>query len=494
MLLTVSAAAQDINHDGRFDCGDADLLSGAILSQSQDTRFDLNADGTVDGGDFDWALDATGFYRGDVNFDGIVDRLDWHDMMLHWQRPVSSYCQGDFVVSGFVDNIDLELGPSINWHLGRQDINNSPPAGLSFPEQPDKLAVWRRGSVVFAETGPFEILARPVRAPDGLLATVVALRTKDPSDRIATFDQLDLRGAVHQVFMPSPFGSPTPQGMFRGGLPGIGRWDQADSQLLVNAHQVIGAGFGLVDETNDQTSPVELGRVEGLDPASGIGTLASSKPFLSRFSLTTDEQTSYVEFLQVVTPASLTDTDGVYLTIGVLGGDDEGEPWPFHGVVGLEQPLQIPFFAQPCDFNEDGFCDQEDLAQLTAAVISGIEAPHLNVDYSDPPIITESDIAAWHHQADPIPGDTDLDGDVDVVDLNNLGVYWERDSADVGVLRWMNGDFDYSSDVDAVDLNALGINWQQGVQPQGAIVPEPGSRVLAWLCLAFVVARRQRSF
>ena len=424
MLFTVSAVAQDINHDGRFDCGDADLLSSAILSQSQDTRFDLNADGTVDHGDFDWALDATGFYRGDANFDGIVDRLDWNTMMLNWQRPVSSYCQGDFVVSGFVDNNDLELGPGVNWQSGRQDINNSPPASLSYPVQPDKLAVWRRGSVVFAETGPFEILARPVRAPDGLLATVVALRTKDPSHRIASFDRLDLRGAVHQVFMPGSFGPrSTPQGMLLSGLPGIGRWDQADSQLLVNAHQVIGAGFHLIDETNDQTSPVELGRVEGLDPPSGVGTLAESS--LSRFSLTTDEQASYVEFLQVVTPASLTDTDGVYLTIGVLGGDDRGEPWAFHGVVGLEQPLQIPFFAQPCDFDADGYCDQEDLAQLTSAVANGIQDPHLNVDYSDPPLVTESDIAAWHHQSDPISGDTDLDGDVDVVDLNNLGVYWD---------------------------------------------------------------------
>lgn len=124
-------------------------------------------------------------------------------------------------------------------------------------------------------------------------------------------------------------------------------------------------------------------------------------------------------------------------------------------------------------------------AQLTAAV--GIEDPHLNVDYSDPPSITEADVVAWRHQTDPIPGDTDLDGDVDVADPNNLAEFWEMDATQVGILRWVNGDFDYRGNVDVVDLNKLGANWQHGVHRNVVVIPEPKSWRL-WLGAVLISA------
>lgn len=84
----------------------------------------------------------------------------------------------------------------------------------------------------------------------------------------------------------------------------------------------------------------------------------------------------------------------------------------------------------------------------------------------------------------PNPGDTDMDGDVDAVDLATLGVNWDPAGTD---LLWSQGDFNGDGDVDAVDLAQLGTNWN----PAGTI-PEPG-------CLAILaggvvaIARRKQT-
>ena len=76
-----------------------------------------------------------------------------------------------------------------------------------------------------------------------------------------------------------------------------------------------------------------------------------------------------------------------------------------------------------------------------------------------------------------VTGDTDLDGDVDASDLNNLGVHWLMS----GQLGWRAGDFDGSGMVDAADLNNLSLNWQH-VSVAARAVPEPQPPVwlLAW--------------
>jgi Tol biopolymer transport system component len=56
-----------------------------------------------------------------------------------------------------------------------------------------------------------------------------------------------------------------------------------------------------------------------------------------------------------------------------------------------------------------------------------------------------------------IPGDTDRDGDVDLVDLGNLATYYGTTSG----ATWGQGDFD--GDVDLVDLGALAGNYGHGV-------------------------------
>ena len=185
-----------------------------------------------------------------------------------------------------------------------------------------------------------------------------------------------------------PNGSQTPFGMTfdsrRLGLDGVGRWNQADTQVLIRAEMVGGGGgggfYGITEE-NDYSDPVELQPVfVGLSSLAGVGPLQSSFP-TDAFYLWSEHLPNYVEFARFVTPAdSSGESEGVFLKLGVQGGDADRNPLPFHGVIGRDDPLRIPFFTQPCDFNSDGFCDQQDLDQLNTAVAEGSSDPDLNLD------------------------------------------------------------------------------------------------------------------
>ena len=65
-----------------------------------------------------------------------------------------------------------------------------------------------------------------------------------------------------------------------------------------------------------------------------------------------------------------------------------------------------------------------------------------------------------------IPGDANLDGMVNSVDLNAVGVHWQQS----GCLGWGQGDFNGDNVVNSVDLNVLGVNWQRGA----AVAAEAG--------------------
>ena len=87
-------------------------------------------------------------------------------------------------------------------------------------------------------------------------------------------------------------------------------------------------------------------------------------------------------------------------------------------------------------------------------------------------------------------GDTDLDGDVDAVDLAGFGLAWAPDGSGNA---WSEGDFDGDGDVDAVDLAALGLAWApagtDGAGPAGTL-PEPATLALVALGAAVVARRR----
>jgi hypothetical protein len=75
-----------------------------------------------------------------------------------------------------------------------------------------------------------------------------------------------------------------------------------------------------------------------------------------------------------------------------------------------------------------------------------------------------------------LPGDANLDGQVDVADLGILASHWQLTGF------WTDGDFDNSGLIDVADLGTLASNWQAGVEsfnaavralPPGIVVPEP---------------------
>jgi hypothetical protein len=244
----------------------------------------------------------------------------------------------------------------------------------------------------------------------------------------------------------------------------------------------VGNGFNGISETNDMTigEIPGLPLVQGTPSVSGIGPISMVNG-TDAFFLAPAFQSDEVQIAFLVTPARTLNTGTVgeiFLTLGVLGGDENNEPIPHEGIIGLDQPIAIPFFAEPCDFNADGMCDVDDLNQLLAAL--GTENSEVNLDASNP-LIDLSDRDAWLADAQIeaagatfVTGDTDLDGDVDASDLNKLGLHWQMG----GQLGWQAGDFDGSGMVDAADLNALSLHWRHGSVATTAV---PESHGMAWL-------------
>jgi hypothetical protein len=67
-----------------------------------------------------------------------------------------------------------------------------------------------------------------------------------------------------------------------------------------------------------------------------------------------------------------------------------------------------------------------------------------------------------------LPGDTDLNGAVDAVDLGKLALHWNNTGT------WIDGDFDYSGSIDVRDLYLLASNWKSTLPgaPAPALSPD----------------------
>jgi hypothetical protein len=76
--LSLGPAPGDFNFNGQLDVADLDALSAAVLAQTNDRAFDLNADGLVNSVDRRmWIVDLKRTYFGDSNLDGEFNSTDF---------------------------------------------------------------------------------------------------------------------------------------------------------------------------------------------------------------------------------------------------------------------------------------------------------------------------------------------------------------------------------------------------------------------------------
>lgn len=126
MLLTIVPdfpdPDSDFNADGDLDVDDVDALVAEIVAGTDNSAFDISADGEVNNVDLtQWLSDAAttnGFaapyLRGDANLDGSVNASDVNALGQNWLGPPNTWQLGDFNADGIVSAGDLnKIG--MNW-------------------------------------------------------------------------------------------------------------------------------------------------------------------------------------------------------------------------------------------------------------------------------------------------------------------------------------------------------------------------------------------
>jgi hypothetical protein len=146
------------------------------------------------------------------------------------------------------------------------------------------------------------------------------------------------------------------------------------------------------------------------------------------------------------------------------------------------------------DFDRDGVLGVDDVDRLVSAIVHGSDDQQF--DLSGDTAVNQADLARWLAVAarengligSYLLGDADLDGTVDVSDLNALAQNWLATPN-----AWQFGDFNADGIVEAGDLNEIGQNWLSSIPmatPEQA-VPEPHGWSLLSISLACIAIRRR---
>jgi hypothetical protein len=134
----------------------------------------------------------------------------------------------------------------------------------------------------------------------------------------------------------------------------------------------------------------------------------------------------------------------------------------------------------PLDFDANGIVDVMDVDSLVGEIVAGSD--DLAFDLSNDGTVDEADLTQWLAYAATengfvapyLFGDANLDGKVNVSDLNTIGRHWTQ-----SVSRWSAGDFNADGTIDAPDLNSLGQNWHLTISSASPpAIPEPASQFL----------------
>ena len=133
-----------------------------------------------------------------------------------------------------------------------------------------------------------------------------------------------------------------------------------------------------------------------------------------------------------------------------------------------------------CDFDESFSCDVNDLNLVLAA-----ESNSLQFDLDESGTVDGSDVALWLESAGIVHvhrpfqfGDVNLDGEVDSLDLNVIGIRWQTSATDA----WSDGDLNGDGVVDVLDLNELAVNWKKRGELFAATTAVPEQKPSVYWC------------
>ena len=140
----------------------------------------------------------------------------------------------------------------------------------------------------------------------------------------------------------------------------------------------------------------------------------------------------------------------------------------YRPLYALSQELMVPYLS--VDYNTDGLVDVTDVDSLLGAINRGEN--NESFDLTGDGVVDKSDLTAWRsaaaeangYSAAYLPGDTNLDGRVNSIDLNNLALNWRQNAS-----GWSAGDFAGDGKVDALDLNELALNWRSFTPVTGTV-------------------------
>ncbi len=115
----------DLDQDHDVDGDDIDTMAAAIRDGALEPQFDVDANGTVDRGDFDFLITSViGTLLGDANVDFRVDASDYDAWDSHRFATDTGWSQGDFNGDGVTDGADLNV-----WYANRTIV-----AGTAVPD------------------------------------------------------------------------------------------------------------------------------------------------------------------------------------------------------------------------------------------------------------------------------------------------------------------------------------------------------------------------
>ena len=173
----------------------------------------------------------------------------------------------------------------------------------------------------------------------------------------------------------------------------------------------------------------------------------------------------------------------------ILLPDLETGLWDSSGLLSSGNLLVISTIPNPCSWGGDASCNTADLDALYTVFNTSVPPTDALFDLNADNVVGEADLTEWlslaatanGYNSPYLRGDTDLDHDVDTVDLTGMIMHYT--GATGSGTTWLTGD------TDTVDLTTAIINFT-GARNAAAAVPEPSSLLLLVLAAGCLAATR----